>query len=92
MGDSKKWHILRNGSVIIGLFEGLFPRNTLTFNPGWDSNAQKLPSFTDVRELQKQLKVQGIEPLMAADEGTQGPASFMVADPDGNPILFDQHV
>jgi len=91
MGDSKKWHILRNRSVIIGLFEGLFPRNTLTFNPGWDSNAQKLPSFTDVRELQKQLKAQGIEPLMAADEGTQGPASFMVADPDGNPILFDQH-
>ena len=92
MGDSKKWHILRNGSVIIGLFEGMFPKNTLTFNPGWDSNAQTLPSFTDVRELQKQLKAKGIEPMMAADESTKGPASFMVLDPDGNPILFDQHV
>jgi len=92
MGDSKKWQILRNGPVIIGLFEGMFPRNTLTFNPGWDSNAQTLPSFTDVRKLQKELKAKGIEPTVAADESTKGPASFIVTDPDGNPILFDQHV
>ena len=70
----------------------MFPRNTLTFNPGWDSSAQTLPKFTDVRELQKQLKAKGIEPTVAADESTKGPASFIVTDPDGNPILFDQHV
>lgn len=93
MGDeTKNWLIMRNGAVIIGLFQGMFPKNTLTFNPGWDANGQKLGSFTDVRELQKQLKAQGIEFATQADEGTAGPASFMIADPDGNPILFDQHV
>jgi hypothetical protein len=77
--------------TVIGLFQGMFERNMLTFNPGWDSNAQPLEAFTDVRELQRRLKAQGV-PLMAeADESTTGPAQFMVVDPDGNPILFDQH-
>jgi len=93
MGDmSRNWLILKNGPHVIGLFQGMFPRNTLTFNPGWDGNAQKLAAFTDVRELQKQLKAQGIQLATEADESTTGPASFMVMDPDGNPILVDQHV
>ena len=93
MGDvAQNWLILRNGDHTIGLFQGMFERNTLTFNPGWDSNAQKLDTFTDVRELQKQLKAQGVELVSEADESTTGPASFMVMDPDGNPILVDQHV
>ena len=93
MGDvTRNWLILKNGPHVIGLFQGMFPRNTMTFNPGWDGNAQKLASFTDVRDLQKQLKAKGIVPVVAADESTTGPASFMVTDPDGNPILFDQHV
>ena len=70
----------------------MFERNTLTFNSGWDSNAQKLDTFTDVRELQNQLKAQGVELMIEADESTTGPASLMVMDPDGNPILVDQHV
>ncbi len=93
MGDiSQNWLILKNGNHVIGLFQGMFDRNTLTFNPGWDSNAQKLDAFTDVRELQKQLKAQGVELMSESDESTSGLASFMVMDPDGNPILFDQHV
>jgi lactoylglutathione lyase len=93
VGDiSQNWLILKNGEHAIGLFQGMFERNTLTFNPGWDSNAQKLDSFTDVREIQKQLKPQGVELMSEADESTTGPASFMVMDPDGNPILVDQHV
>jgi catechol 2,3-dioxygenase-like lactoylglutathione lyase family enzyme len=93
MGDiSQNWLILKNGEDIIGLFQGMFERNTLTFNPGWDSNAQKLDPFTDVRELQKQLKAQGVELITEADESTTGPAHFVVTDPDGNPILVDQHV
>jgi lactoylglutathione lyase len=93
MGDiTRNWLILKNGPHVIGLFQGIFPRNTMTFNPGWDGNAQKLPAFTDVRELQKQLKAQGVALATEADESTTGPASFMVIDPDGNPILFDQHV
>lgn len=92
-GDmSRNWLILKNGAHVIGLFQGMFEKNTLTFNPGWDSNAQKLDAFTDVRELQKQLKGQGVELMLEADESTTGPASFMVMDPDGNPILVDQHV
>jgi catechol 2,3-dioxygenase-like lactoylglutathione lyase family enzyme len=92
-GDiSQNWLILKNGDHVIGLFQGMFERNILTFNPGWDSNAQKLESFTDVRELQKQLKAQGVELLSEADESAAGPASFMLLDPDGNPILVDQHV
>jgi len=86
------WLILKNGDHIIGLFKGMFEKNILTFNPGWDTNAQKLASFTDVRELQRQLKAQGVEFQTEADESTTGPASFIVVDPDGNPILVDQHV
>ena len=70
----------------------MFEKNALTFNPGWDSNAQKLDSFTDVRELQRRLKEQGVELVSEADENTTGPASFILLDPDGNPILVDQHV
>ena len=92
-GDaSQNWLILRNGSHVIGLFHGMFDRNTLTFNPGWDSNATRLEAFTDVRALQRQLKAQGVQMLTEADEATTGPASFMAIDPDGNPILVDQHV
>ncbi|HEX5808923.1 MAG TPA: VOC family protein [Anaerolineales bacterium] len=93
MGDiSQNWLILKNGEHVIGLFQGMFEKNLLTFNPGWDQNAQKLDTFTDVRELQRQLKEQGVEFMSEADESTTGPASFMVEDPDGNPILIDQHV
>jgi catechol 2,3-dioxygenase-like lactoylglutathione lyase family enzyme len=92
-GDlAQNWLIMKNGDTVIGLFQGMFDQNILTFTPGWDSNAQKLDSFTDVRELQRQLKAQGIEFASEADEATTGPASFVVVDPDGNPILVDQHV
>jgi predicted lactoylglutathione lyase len=92
-GDpTKNWLILKNGDHVIGLFQGMFEKNILTFNPGWDQNAQKLATFTDVRELQRQLKTQGVEFIIKADESTKGPASFMVMDPDGNQILVDQHV
>jgi lactoylglutathione lyase len=92
-GDPKQnWLVLRNGAAIIGLFQGMFERNLLTFNPGWDSSGNTLAQFTDVRELQRRLKRSGIAPAPEADESSQGPASFMVIDPDGNPILFDQHV
>ncbi|MGC4056020.1 MAG: VOC family protein [Paludibaculum sp.] len=93
VGDaSKNWLILKNGDHVIGLFQGMFEKNILTFNPGWDQNAQKLSAFTDVRELQKRLKSLGVKPVKEADEGSKGPASFVVTDPDGNVILFDQHV
>ena len=92
-GDAaKNWLILKNGDHVIGLFQGMFEKNILTFNPGWDGNAQKLSAFTDVRDLQRQLKAQGVALQMEADESTTGPASFMAVDPDGNPILIDQHV
>lgn len=92
-GDaSQNWLIMKNGDHTIGLFQGMFEKNSLTFNPGWDSNARELDSFTDVRELQRQLKEQGIELMSEADENTSGAASFIVVDPDGNPILVDQHV
>jgi predicted enzyme related to lactoylglutathione lyase len=92
-GDiTQNWLILKNGDHVIGLFQGMFEKNILTFNPGWDSNAQPLDSFTDVRELQRQLKAQGVQLTSEADESTTGPASFSTLDPDGNPILFDQHV
>lgn len=92
-GDaSQNWLILRNGDHTIGLFQDMFEKNTLTFNPGWDKNAAAVTKFTDVRELQRQLKAQGVELLTEADETTTGPASFMAVDPDGNPILVDQHV
>jgi lactoylglutathione lyase len=92
-GDpSQNWLILKNGHHVIGLFQGMFDKNILTFNPGWDSNAQKLGTFTDVRELQRKLKTQGVMLVNEADENTTGPASFIAVDPDGNQILVDQHV
>jgi catechol 2,3-dioxygenase-like lactoylglutathione lyase family enzyme len=92
-GDaSQNWLILKNGDHVIGLFQGMFEKNTLTFNPGWDQDARELDTYTDVREIQGRLKRQGVELLSEADEGNSGPANFMVVDPDGNPILFDQHV
>lgn len=86
------WLIMRNEDTVIGLFQGMFAQNILTFNPGWDSNAQKLENFTDIRDLQRQFRVQGVQFLSEADEETSGPASFMIMDPDGNTVLFDQHI
>ena len=92
-GDpSQNWLILRNAGHTIGLFQGMFENNILTFNPGWDAEAQPLDSFTDVRELQRQLKAKGVLLVSEADEETTGPASFVAVDPDGNTILVDQHV
>ena len=92
-GDvSQNWAILKNGNYVIGLFQGMFERNILTFNPGWDQNAQRVDSFTDIRELQKELKEKGVEIQNEIEDGTTGPASFSIIDPDDNPILFDQHV
>ncbi len=92
-GDaSRNWLILKNGGHVIGLFQGLFEKNILTFNPGWDSDAQAIDAFTDVRELQRRLRAEGVRFAQEADESTTGPASFIVLDPDGNPILVDQHV
>ncbi len=93
MGDAQQnWLILKNGDHTIGLFQGMFEKNILTFNPGWDSNARPLGEFTDIRELQRRLKERGVEVISEADESSTGPASFMLVDPDGNPILVDQHV
>jgi lactoylglutathione lyase len=93
MGDpSQNWLIMRNGDLVVGLFQGMFEKNALTFNPGWDQHAQPLATYTDVRELQRQLKADGMQFVSEADESTTGPASFVVVDPDGNPIIFDQHV
>ena len=89
---AQNWLILKNGNHAIGLFQGIFEKNILTFNPGWDSNAQKLSTFTDVRDLQRKLKAQGVMLMNEAEENTTGPASFVAVDPDGNPILVDQHV
>ena len=92
-GDAlQNWLILKNGDHVIGLFQGMFERNMLTFNPGWDQNAHQVGNFTDVRELQRELRAQGVEFLSEADESSTGPASFVTVDPDGNPILVDQHV
>ena len=90
--QAQNWLIMKNGDHVIGLFQGMFDKNILTFNPGWDSNAQLLPEFTDVRELQRQIKERGLGMISEADEATSGPASFMIVDPDGNTILVDQHV
>ena len=89
---SQGWLIMRCSSCVIGLFQGMFEKNTLTFNPGWDAAGQALDAFTDVREIQKRLKADGVRFVSEADETTSGPASCMVFDPDGNPILIDQHV
>ena len=92
-GDiSQNWLILKNGQAVVGLFQGMLERNALTFNPGWDQDAQPLDSFTDVRDLQRELQSQGVRFASEADEGTTGPASFIVVDPDGNPVIVDQHV
>lgn len=92
-GDiSQNWLILKNGPHIIGLFQGMFDKNILTFNPGWDQDAKPVGSFTDVRELQTQLKAAGVTLIREADAATTGPASVTLVDPDGNPILIDQHV
>jgi len=91
-GDiTQNWLILKNGNCMIGIFQGMFQKNMLTFNPGWDENAAKIDPFTDVREIQKHLKAQNIKLESEADESTTGPGSFIVIDPDGNPVLFDQH-
>lgn len=91
-GDiTQNWLIMKNESCIIGLFQGIFEKNILTFNPGWNENAESLSSFTDIRDIQKQLKAKGIKILSEADETSEGPASFTIEDPDGNPILIDQH-
>ena len=89
---AQNWQILRNGSTTIGLFQGMFPQNLLTFNPGWSSKAEPLPEFTDVREIQRQLEEHGLELQSRADDSTTGPASLTLIDPDGNSILIDQHV
>ncbi len=87
----QNWIILKNGPHVIGLFQGMFDRNMLTFNPGWNQEAQHVDPFTDVRELQTQLKAAGLTFASEADQHTTGPASFVLTDPDGNPILVDQH-
>lgn len=93
LGDeAQNWLILRNGMVTIGLFQGMWERNVLTFNPGWDDQAQAVAEFTDVREHQRRLKSKGLTLTNEADEKGTGPASFMLIDPDGNPVLIDQHV
>ena len=84
--------ILKNGNTVIGLFQGMFERNILTFNPGWDQSAQPVGDFTDIRALQKALKTKGLAFDTEADENGSGPASFMLTDPDGNPVLVDQHI
>ena len=89
---SENWQILRNGSCTIGIFQRMFEKNILTFNPGWDSQGQDLETYTDVRDLQRQFKAEGLQLEVEADEHSTGPASFVLTDPDGNPILVDQHV
>ena len=92
-GDmAKRYLILKNGNALIGLFQGMFAGNILTFNPGWDENAQTLESFDDVRAIQRHLKDKNTALLSEADENTTGPASLMLTDPDGNMVLIDQHV
>jgi len=88
----QNWLIMKNETHLIGLFQGMFDKNMLTFNPGWDGDAQPIPGYTDVRELQRRLKAQGATLAQEADETTSGPASFVIVDPDGNPILVDQHL
>jgi catechol 2,3-dioxygenase-like lactoylglutathione lyase family enzyme len=92
-GDAaQKWLILKNGDHVIGIFQGMFDKNMLTFNPGWNQNAAEIADFTDIRDLQRRLKAQGVQFASEADETTTGPASFIAIDPDGNPLLVDQHV
>ena len=88
----QNWVVLQNGTTTVGLFQGMFPKNMLTFNPGWNAKKETLKEFQDVRELQRTLKSRGLKLEPEADEATDGPAHFMLVDPDGNPILVDQHV
>jgi len=88
---TENWLMMKHDAFVIGLFQGMFDKNILTFNPGWDQDAQELDSFTDVREIQKSLKNQGVSLISEVDETSQGPGSIMLADPDGNMILIDQH-
>lgn len=90
--QDQKWLIMKNETTVIGLFEGMFEKNMMTFNPGWNSDAKQLPEFDDVRAIQRHLKSHGLSLQSEADESTSGPASFVIVDPDGNPILVDQHV
>ncbi len=90
--EAENWLMLRNGDASIGLFQGMFEKNILTFTPGWDANSQPIEDFTDVREIQRELKAQGLQLDPEADESTTGPAHLMAVDPDGNPILIDQYV
>ena len=90
--EAQNWLILQNGAATVGLFRGMFERNTLTFNPGWDAAGNALMDFVDVREVQRRLKGAGIQPSLETEESGRGPAHFVVVDPDGNPVLFDQHV
>jgi catechol 2,3-dioxygenase-like lactoylglutathione lyase family enzyme len=90
--QEQRWLIMKNGTTLIGLFQGMFEKNLLTFNPGWDSDAKLLPEFTDVREIQKHLCAGGIAVAQPVDESTRGPGHIVVEDPDGNQILIDQHV
>jgi catechol 2,3-dioxygenase-like lactoylglutathione lyase family enzyme len=92
-GNGTHYLIMQNGTTTIGLFHGMFDKNVLTFNPGWDHKCATLPEFTDVRELERRVRAEGIEPITRVDEAAKaGPASFIIVDPDGNQILFDQHV
>lgn len=90
--DAQNWLILKNGTTVIGLFQGMFEKNMLTFNPGWDQDAKALERFKDVRQLQAELKTKGVPLESEVDEAGSGPGSFVIIDPDGNPILVDQHV
>ena len=90
--QAQNWLILKNGTTVIGLFQGMFDKNMLTFNPGWDSNAQALASFTDVRQIQARLQAQGLALTQEADPASTGPGYLSLSDPDGNPVLIDQHV
>ncbi|MDE2048498.1 MAG: VOC family protein [Betaproteobacteria bacterium] len=92
-GDqSQRWLIMKNGAAVVGLFQGMFDKNMLTFNPGWDADAQAITPFDDVRSIARSLKSKGVALATEADESTTGPASIVVIDPDGNPVLIDQHV
>ena len=89
--EAQGYLILKNGETVIGLFQGMFEGNILTFNPGWDSSAQEVDPFTDVRELQRELKASGITFTVESDDSTAGPGHFILSDPDGNVIMVDQH-
>jgi len=90
--QEQRWLIMKNGTAVVGLFQGMFERNTLTFNPGWDNEAKPLPACTDVREVQAKLEAHGIAVKQPVDASTKGPGHIVIEDPDGNPILIDQHV